>query len=99
MTDFSSIIFDFICRKKPYILYIPDAYDPQIENIYVKNYFKIINSLKNDLFHFQNKYFKVDETINKIIYYINNNFNLEKKLKEYYKKYSFKSGNNKNLFF
>lgn len=94
VTDFSSIIFDFICRKKPYILYIPDAYDPQIENIYVKNYFKIINSLKNDLFHFQNKYFKVDETINKIIYYINNNFNLEKKLKEYYKKYSFKSGNN-----
>ena len=35
ISDFSSIIFDFICRKKPYILYIPDIYDPQLENIYV----------------------------------------------------------------
>ena len=35
VSDFSSIIFDFICRKKPYILYIPDAYEPQLKNIYV----------------------------------------------------------------
>ena len=94
ITDFSSIIFDFICMKKPYILYIPDAYDPQIENIYVKNYFKIIKSLKYNLFHFKNIFLDVNETINKIIYYINNNFNLEQILKDYYNEFSFKSGNN-----
>ena len=94
VSDFSSIIFDFICRKKPYILYIPDAYDPQLENIYVKNYIKIINSFKDNLFHFENKYYEINETVNKIIYYINNNFNLEKKLVDFYNKFSFKSGNN-----
>jgi CDP-glycerol glycerophosphotransferase (TagB/SpsB family) len=94
ISDFSSIIFDFICRKKPYILYIPDIYDPQLENIYVKNYIKIINSFKKDLFHFENKYFEVNETINKIIYYVNNNFILEKKLEDFYNKFSFKSGSN-----
>ena len=94
ISDFSSIIFDFICRKKPYILYIPDIYDPQLENIYVKNYINIINSFKKDLFHFENKYFEVNETINKIIYYVNNNFILEKKLEDFYNKFSFKSGSN-----
>lgn len=98
VSDFSSIIFDFICRKKPYILYIPDAYEPQLKNIYVNNYFTIINSLKNGFFHFENTFFDSNETINKIIYYINNNFNLEKKLEDFYNKFSFKSGNNINDF-
>ena len=34
VTDFSSIIFDIIYRRKPYIIYIPDANDPIIKNIY-----------------------------------------------------------------
>jgi len=33
ITDFSSIIFDFIYQKKPYIIYIPDSND----NLIVKN--------------------------------------------------------------
>jgi len=94
VSDFSSIIFDFICRKKPYILYIPDAYEPRLKTIYVSNYFKLINSFKNGLNHYENTFFDIKETINKIIYYINNNFNLEKKLEDFYNKFSFKSGNN-----
>ena len=78
VSDFSSIIFDFICRKKPYILYIPDAYEPQLKNIYVSNYFKLINSFKNGLYHYENTFFDIQETINKIIYYSNNNFNFIK---------------------
>jgi CDP-glycerol glycerophosphotransferase (TagB/SpsB family) len=94
VSDFSSIIFDFICRKKPYILFIPDVYEPQLKNIYVNNYYTIINSLKTGFFHFENVFLDLNETINKIIYYINNNFNLEKKLEDFYNKFSFKSGNN-----
>ena len=38
VTDFSSILFDMICRGKPYIIFIPDANDPQIKKIYINNY-------------------------------------------------------------
>lgn len=94
ITDFSSIIFDIICRKKPYIIFIPDANDPQIKNIYKRKIYKIINSFKKNNFKFENVYLKVNETVNKIIYYINNNFTLDKKLKKFYSTFSFKSGNN-----
>ena len=30
ITDFSSIIFDIMVRKKPYIILIPDSEDPNI---------------------------------------------------------------------
>ena len=30
ITDFSSVIFDFIYQKKPIIIYIPDSEDPNI---------------------------------------------------------------------
>ena len=48
ITDFSSIIFDVIYRRKPYIIYIPDAYDKEIENIYERIYYELIQSLKNN---------------------------------------------------
>ena len=35
ITDFSSIVFDIIYRRKPYIIYIPDAYDPYIKKNYL----------------------------------------------------------------
>ena len=38
LTDFSSIIFDMICRKKPFIIFLPDAKDPKIKDIYDINY-------------------------------------------------------------
>ena len=42
----------------------------------------------------QNKLFK----INKIIYYIDNNFKLELKMKEFYDSFEFKCRNNTQLF-
>jgi hypothetical protein len=94
ITDFSSIIFDIIYRRKPFIIYIPDADDPEIENIYEKTYFDLIQSLKNGTIIFENKYFNLIEVVNKIIYYISNNFNLETKLEKFYDSFEFKKGNN-----
>ena len=34
ITDYSSIVFDVIYRKKPYIIFIPDGKDPNIKNNY-----------------------------------------------------------------
>ena len=98
ISDFSSIIFDIICRKRPYIIFIPDAKDPKIKNIYINNYYDIIQSIKNFSLGFENVFLDVNETVDKIIYYINNNFHLEKKLKKFYKSFGFKYGNNIDKF-
>ena len=98
ISDFSSIIFDMICRKKPFIIYIPDANDPQIKNIYKKNYFNTIELFKKKSFNFVNKFFELHDAIKKSIYYINNNFKLEEKIKKFYKKFSFENGNNTKKF-
>ena len=87
-----------ICRKKPYIIYIPDANDPQIKSIYSNNYFKIIQLFKKNSFNFVNKFFDLRDAINKSIYYINNNFKLEEKIKKFYKNFAFKNGNNTKKF-
>ena len=57
ITDFSSIIFDFIYQKKPYIIYIPDSNDNLINKKYKKNYCDLIQSMKNDTIKFENKFF------------------------------------------
>ena len=98
LTDFSSIIFDLMYRRKPYIIYIPDVYEPNLEKIYKKDYYKLINSMKNGNFQFENVYFNVNETVNKIIYYIHNKFQLENKLAKFYDSFSFKKGNNIGKF-
>ena len=98
VSDYSSIIFDIICRNKPYIIFIPDAKDPQLQSIYSRNIYIIIKSFIKNTFKFENIYFEVNEAVNKIIYYINNNFTLDIKLKNLYSKFSFKSGNNTNEF-
>ena len=94
ISDFSSIIFDLIYRRKPFIIYIPDAKDPNIKNIYDKNYYDLIQSLKNGTIYFENKYFELKDVINKIIYYINNNFTLEKELEKFYDSFELKKRNN-----
>ena len=98
ITDFSSIIFDLIYRKKPFIIYIPDANDPNIENIYNRNYYELIQSMKNETIKFKNKYFNINEAVNKIIYYINNNFKLDSKLKLFYDSFGFKMQNSIDKF-
>ena len=39
VSDFSSIIFDFMYRRKPFIIYIPDGNDPHIKEIYKHEYY------------------------------------------------------------
>ena len=94
ISDFSSVIFDFIYQKKPFIIYIPDFEDPNISNLYTKEYIDTINYLKNNSIFCQNKFNTIEDTVNKIIFYINNNFKIEKKLKNYYNFFQFKRKNN-----
>ena len=93
VTDFSSIIFDMIYRRKPYIIYIPDSNDLNINNIYSENTCNIINKFKNKTFPFENIYLDINSTVNKIIYYINNKFELEKKMTVFYNNFNFTKEN------
>ena len=54
--------------------------------------------MKNNIIKFENKFFTIEEVIKKIIYYINNNFELEKKLKIFYDSFKFKHQNSINQF-
>ena len=94
ISDFSSIIFDFIYKRKPFIIYIPDAIDPEIKHIYQDNYYGLINSLKNGTISFENKFFEVKSTIKKILYYIKNDFNLEPEIEKFYNNFNLKKANN-----
>ena len=94
VTDFSSIIFDIIFRNKPFIIYVPDSEDNNLKKLYNETYFDIINGLKNGSINFENKYFNINEVIKKIIYYINNNFQLEIKLKMFYNSFNLIGGKN-----
>ena len=40
--------------------------------------------MKNGTIEFANKYFNTNDVINKIIYYINNNFSLDENLENFY---------------
>ena len=91
VTDYSSIIFDMIYRRKPFIIYIPDANDPNIHNIYLDNCYKIIKKFRSNKFKFKNVYFDIKSTINKINYYIDNGFKLEKKIIKFYDQFNFKN--------
>ena len=98
ISDFSSIIFDLMYRKKPFIIFIPDSDDKNIKDLYDDDYFNIINGLKNDSIPFVNKFFNVKDTIKTIIYYIENNFKLDLKLKKFYKTFNLNHTNNINNF-
>jgi len=98
ITDFSSIIFDFLYRKKPFIMFIPDAYDPNIKRIYLRDYYELIESLKNGTIYFENKFFEINPTVEKIIYYIKNDFNIEENLSKFYDSFEIKQGSNVNNF-
>lgn len=97
ITDFSSVIFDFIIRKKPYIIFIPDSDDLDLKKIYSESYYNKINYLKNGSI-FQNIFIKLNDTIDKIIYYINSNFILNLKMKKFYNYINIKNENNINNF-
>ena len=98
ISDFSSVIFEIIYRKKPFIIYIPDVKDPNIVNLYNQGYYDIINGLKNGSTYFENTFFDVEAAIDKIIYYITNNFKLEVNLMRFYHMLGLNSANNTMTF-
>ena len=98
VTDFSSIIFDMIYRKKPYIIYIPDAKDEKIIKNYKKRCYSVIKKFISNEFEFENVYFDINSTINKINYYIDNDFQLENNLIKFYDDFNFKKGTIINNF-
>ena len=98
VSDFSSIIFDQMYRRKPFVIYVPDANDPEIQNIYTKNYFELIQSMKNGSIEFENKFFELNETVNKIVFYINNKFNLDDKLILFYNSFHLNKKEQTNSF-
>ena len=98
VTDFSSIIFDMIYRRKPYIIYIPDINDPYISSKYEDNNYIIIKKFLSNEFEFENIYLDINSTINRINYYINNKFKLDNNLKVFYKQFNFKNGSIINEF-
>ena len=58
----------------------------------------MIELLKNDTIKFYNKLIELNEAINKIIYYIDNNFQLKPRMINFYDKLGFKYDNNINKF-
>ena len=98
VTDYSSIIFDMIYRRKPYIIFIPDAYDPEIKINYLKTSYNIIKKFKYNHFSFENIFFDINSTVNKINYYIDNRFELDLELIKLYNDFKFKHSNTKKEF-
>lgn len=94
ITDFSSIIFDFIYQRKPYIIYIPDNNDTLINLNYKGTYYELIQLMKNGTIEFENQFFNLELVINKIIFYLKNNFKLDKKLEIFYDSLNIKQNNN-----
>ena len=98
VSDFSSVIFDLMYRNKPFIIFIPDANDKNIDDLYDYDYSNVINGLKNDSIKFENKVFNVENAVKKIKYYIKNDFHLDLKLKSFYKKFNLNHKQNINRF-
>ena len=98
VTDFSSIIFDLMYREKPFVIYVPDSNDPNITDVYTDDYIQLIDRMNNGTFKTANKCNSVEETVNKIIYYIKNKFEIDDNLKKYFKYFNFIKGNNIGKF-
>ena len=98
VTDFSSIIFEFMYQKKPFVMFIPDSDDPNIDSFYIQDYYDLIKKLKEGSIVFMNKYFSINQVVDKIIYYINNNFKVEQNIIDFYKSFNLTCGNNTNKF-
>ena len=98
ISDFSSLIFDLMYRNKPFIIFIPDSSDTNIPKLYEEDYINVINSFKNNSIKFENIFLNVKDTINKIIFYIQNDFQLDLKLKILYEQFNLSHTNNINNF-
>ena len=90
VSDYSNFILDMIYIGNPIALYIPDIEEPNMTDIYRPECFDVIESLKNGTIEIENLCFTVEEIVDKIIFYINNNFKLDDKLKNFYDSFGFK---------
>ena len=98
VSDFSSIIFDLMYRRKPIIIFVPDSDEPDINNIYTNDYSQLIQAMNERKFNLENHFSTVQETVDKMIYYINNDFILDEKLKKFYETFGLKKGNSIDEF-
>ena len=98
VTDFSSIIFDAIVQRKPIILYIPDALDPNLNDLYIKDYYDTIIKLLTGEIFLDKIFTDLDKVIDKIIYYIKNDFFLEDEKLKLYKIFNLKKKGNTERF-
>jgi len=92
ITDFSSLSFDFMFQNKPVLFYAIDKNDNNtiIEKKFMKE--------SNDTIYFGNFFFNQNLLIDKIKYYINNNFNLGNDLRHKYESvFHFKENIHKRL--
>lgn len=92
ITDFSSLSFDFMFQNKPVLFYSIDKNDNNtiIEKRFMKE--------ANDTIYFGNYFSNQNLLINKIKYYINNNFNIGNDLQHKYESvFHFKENIHKRL--
>ena len=98
ITDFSSILFEAIVQRKPLILYIPDGLDPNLKDLYDKDYYETIIKIKKGIIYLFEVFLDLKEVIKKIVYYIKNDFVLEDKKFDFYKGFNFETGDNTKKF-
>ena len=98
ITDFSSILFDAIVQRKPLILFIPDGLDPKLKNIYANEYYETIKKIKNGNINLGEVFLDLDKVIDKVIYYIKNNFVVESEKLKFYNSFNLKNFGNTNKF-
>ena len=91
VSDYSTIIFDMIYLGKPIVLYIPDIDEPNITDIYRPECSDVIQSLKNGTIEIENLCLNIKQIVSKIIFYMNNNFQLDQKLKKFYQSFNFQN--------
>ena len=84
ITDFSSILFDLMYRNKPFIIYLPDANDPLVDELYTPDYINLIHRMNNREWNIANICNNVEETVDKIIFYIKNKFAIDDELKKFF---------------
>ena len=98
ITDFSAILFDAVIQRKPLILFIPDGLDPNLQEIYSKDYYETITKIKNGVIYLFEVFLEISQAVNKILYYIKNGFSLEEEKLKFYKQFNLRNIDNTKTF-
>ena len=94
ITDYSSLAFDYVYMRRPYVLYIPDIDDPNITAIYKPEYYDFYEKVKEGTIRFENMVYSVKEVVDRVEYYIDNDFILNEELQIFYDSFGIKKENN-----